>query len=537
MISLSDFLAFDFTDDIKFVYPIKSPEKIKIQSISILEPPVEQFVRKDEIVISTALSVRDNSRLLYNFIYDIYASNAAALILAFPNDSYNQLDDIKEQFQNLNFPILTLPWSHLFSDLVDNTIKQLLNEEKKFATHLDSLQKELLTLYLSSKTLDDAAKMIKKYLDCDIWIIDVNEKVKGSNLKLLSSERDISTEFLNDDCYKIEIASGDKLYGYIFFRNYPTHDSEDLQTIKQSIITPLALWFDKEWSLLDSNKKAKRDFVWKISQGSFSTSQEIYSKAEILEINTDCSYICFVGYIVPKAEIEKGRWKIDAENTFIIQSVKNVIREQLINAAHSLDLSVMATLHKNTLIVYLEKPMADMEFKTANTYLDSLDNFLKQSLPNIALIWGFDNQEMPLDKLSQSFHNAKTALDIAIQSTSHTLRNCYQFSIRQKILLTLCNDSETLEMAKNTINNLIQYDEAKHSELVKTLHCYFQANYNISETARIMHLHRQSLIYRLNKIEKLCKLSLKNHEDLFILEICMTLSKQFNEMKTQYSKN
>jgi len=40
-------------------------------------------------------------------------------------------------------------------------------------------------------------------------------------------------------------------------------------------------------------------------------------------------------------------------------------------------------------------------------------------------------------------------------------------------------------------------------------------------------LHRQSLLYQLNKIEELTSLSLKNNNDVFLLEICMRLLSDF----------
>ena len=39
------------------------------------------------------------------------------------------------------------------------------------------------------------------------------------------------------------------------------------------------------------------------------------------------------------------------------------------------------------------------------------------------------------------------------------------------------------------------------------------------QTARSLHIHRQSLSYRLEKIEQLTGMSLGSHEDLFLLEV------------------
>ncbi|WP_369405119.1 helix-turn-helix domain-containing protein [Piscibacillus salipiscarius] len=46
---------------------------------------------------------------------------------------------------------------------------------------------------------------------------------------------------------------------------------------------------------------------------------------------------------------------------------------------------------------------------------------------------------------------------------------------------------------------------------------------NVSQTARALNLHRQSLLYRLRNIEKLTKLSLVDADDSFLLEFSVRL--------------
>ena len=50
---------------------------------------------------------------------------------------------------------------------------------------------------------------------------------------------------------------------------------------------------------------------------------------------------------------------------------------------------------------------------------------------------------------------------------------------------------------------LKQYDEDNHTDLYQTLYDYLRNNCNMAETARQLHLHRNSLLYRLNQIREL----------------------------------
>ena len=129
----------------------------------------------------------------------------------------------------------------------------------------------------------------------------------------------------------------------------------------------------------------------------------------------------------------------------------------------------------------------------------------------------------PVDTLNLGYKNAQKALKFCIDSDGTIHCKCFQFSISEKIISLLRNDEEIRLTASNILNSLKNYDTIHNSDYTDTLKTYIKANYNISEAARLSNLHRQSLIYRLDKIEALTGLSLKNHEDLFTLELCLMI--------------
>ena len=78
-------------------------------------------------------------------------------------------------------------------------------------------------------------------------------------------------------------------------------------------------------------------------------------------------------------------------------------------------------------------------------------------------------------------------------------------------------------MARFIALNRIRIKSSSVQELLLTLSQYIRCNYNKNETARELNLHRQSLIYRLKKIEELTGLSLNDHDSLYLPESCLRL--------------
>ena len=60
-------------------------------------------------------------------------------------------------------------------------------------------------------------------------------------------------------------------------------------------------------------------------------------------------------------------------------------------------------------------------------------------------------------------------------------------------------------------------------ELQSTVNCFLQNNLNIAETARQLHMHRNTLIYRLNQIQKETGLDLRNFEDAMLYKLAVMI--------------
>jgi sugar diacid utilization regulator len=75
-----------------------------------------------------------------------------------------------------------------------------------------------------------------------------------------------------------------------------------------------------------------------------------------------------------------------------------------------------------------------------------------------------------------------------------------------------------------TLRPLIEYDEARHAELVQTLRAYLRADTNLTRTSRLLMVHPNTVVYRLRRIRELCGRDPHNMEDLQILFLALKLS-------------
>ena len=67
-----------------------------------------------------------------------------------------------------------------------------------------------------------------------------------------------------------------------------------------------------------------------------------------------------------------------------------------------------------------------------------------------------------------------------------------------------------------------------------TIQCFFENNLNVSETSRKLFVHRNTLVYRLEKIRKLTGLDLREFEHAITFKVALMVKKYLNSKPSKY---
>lgn len=75
----------------------------------------------------------------------------------------------------------------------------------------------------------------------------------------------------------------------------------------------------------------------------------------------------------------------------------------------------------------------------------------------------------------------------------------------------------------NAIEKLFRYDEENHADLVKTLKCYLKNNLSATKTQETLHIARTTCLYRIQRIEELTHLNLREPDVQLYIRILFRL--------------
>lgn len=228
--------------------------------------------------------------------------------------------------------------------------------------------------------------------------------------------------------------------------------------------------------------------------------KEIEKKAEILNIEINKKRVIIL--IKTKAE----EYKI----------VRNFLKENLSQEDFLIELG-------NEKFVIL-KTIRDEKEQKILEYLKELHENLKEKT-KIEISIAVGNFVENLKKIENSFKEATLALEIKqiFQNSDDIIfyNNIGIERIIYKLPISICEIFLAEVLKKKKIKNL-------NEEILFTINSFFDNNLNISETSRKLFIHRNTLVYRLEKIKNLTGLDLRNFEDAIKFKLALMIQKYLN---------
>jgi sugar diacid utilization regulator len=358
----------------------------------------------------------------------------------------------------------------------------------------------------------DILKEIKKISNYKMAIID-----PLGNVIATTSDFSIAHEILPVKSKKaIELKVDSHHYGYLYFDERSEALTENIKIIKS--IVELIIEQSKHTKILTSDEK-------RIDQIAYD-----YFNTDSLK-NSDLARVLRSFGV----DIKKNRVavliEINDEDYLRLYSEKNIDgeREEIVaRTKRGIErvLSTFYTQHKENLVFYMggntflilkdmgEKPKSyQEEFKKS---VSTLHYDLKTEIMTELTI-GIGNYWSGVTGLKESYQESKTSLKFGEHIWGKNKVYHYDSFGVIAPLFSGANKDNTV-FSKEVISKIV--DKKK---LLSTLKIYFEKDLSLTATAKYFKIHRNTLIYRLEKIEKLTNLDPRKFDDAFRLYMALIL--------------
>ena len=152
-----------------------------------------------------------------------------------------------------------------------------------------------------------------------------------------------------------------------------------------------------------------------------------------------------------------------------------------------------------------------------------------QEYPSSQARCGIGTIAMALEDWRVSFKRAGQALDMARRLREDQPLYYADLSI-YRLLFQIEHSPELIAFQEETLGSLLSIDGAQ--ELIHTLEAFFQHNGNLSQTAEALFVHRNTLIYRLERIASITNLSLDKPENRLAIQLALHIHRMTAPMRS-----
>lgn len=236
---------------------------------------------------------------------------------------------------------------------------------------------------------------------------------------------------------------------------------------------------------------------------------DIYLKSRELRFNSDVLRVVFLVRLVDK---------VDVSAFDLIQGLFPDRNKDFVINVSETDIALIKEIGNQV-------DSKDLE-KLARSIADSLGaEFYSHVLV------GIGTTVESIKELARSFREAQVALEVGkVFDTEKTIVSYDNLGIARLIYqlpTTLCDMFLREVFKKGSIDSLDQ-------ETLFTIQKFFENNLNVSETSRKLFVHRNTLVYRLEKIKKLTGLDLREFDDAIVFKVALMVKKYLDSNPIKY---
>lgn len=358
---------------------------------------------------------------------------------------------------------------------------------------------------MASRLFQGIVHQMKEAIDRPFGIVDESSVIIAcSDLEKIGEMHEIGTpvgaETVQHGAYTYKVIGDVQQPEYIVFVEGTDPQAAKYATILSIAFTNIKLYYDEKY---DRSNFIKNVIMDNILPG------DIYLKARELHFSGDVARVVLLIRVLTNNDVSVfdviGRLFPDRSKDYIINISENEVA--LVKEVHT------------------DIELKDLE-NLASIIVDTLaGEFFTSAVVGIGTTVG------GLKDIARSFKEAQVALEVGkVFDTEKVIVSYENLGIARLIYqlpTTLCETFLHEVFKRGSIESLDQ-------ETLFTIQKFFEHNLNVSETARKLFVHRNTLVYRLDKIHKITGLDLRKFDHAIVFKIALMVKKYLKANPVKY---
>lgn len=183
----------------------------------------------------------------------------------------------------------------------------------------------------------------------------------------------------------------------------------------------------------------------------------------------------------------------------------------------------MTQNHSFYLMIEVDKSFSYTDF--INEIARSISEEVSKNINNLTVSIGIGEKACRLNEFRSAVSEAKNAMEISKRLYGkNSIGDCRKLGVH-KLFFGIENQDIMLKLYNEKLGKLKGHEKNSSNELLNSLEAYIDENRNIGNAAERLFIHRNTMKYRINKIEEILECDLKDDKTMFNIMLCLKIGR------------
>ncbi|WP_168119078.1 PucR family transcriptional regulator [Paenibacillus sp. HB172176] len=517
-----------------------------VSSVNMMDAPdIIHYLKRNELLLTTAYAVKDQLDTLETLVSHMADAGCAGLAIKTKRFLEEIPDSVIEQANRLALPILELPLDYSLGEVLNSALSRILQSKSDELSYAMDTHHAFFNLILQGEGLSEIVEKLAELIGAPVMILSAKHELVGLSsiikprmgaMNKLIAQLSAQKQTLPAGLYQIEHAAPSDGAMYAMIQAIPTFQWQGyiIAFTNEGVMNKLhALAMEQAANVLgyellksqavkDRARRFKIDFFSELVQGEIKTEEEIVHRGKQYGLFPSEIMLC----VVCGRDSDEGGDTHKLNQAVAEQRAREIdqLYHRLNKQFSALDTPyVLFTLKDKCIAILSSKELlgsADGKRLLARHLIAIADNMASED--DIQLSFGIGS---PFNKLLDIPAAYKQALEAYQLARANQKQRFVQFYHTKEFadLLRLIPYEDLQEYLRDTFEPWGGIDENEQKEWHKTLRVFYDNHCHIGETAKQLYIHRNTVLYRLNRIEQLTGTQVRNPADSLRIRMALLI--------------
>lgn len=501
----------------------------EVKSVNMMDAPdIIHFLNENEFLITTAYHFKDHPHMLTELVIAMAKQRCAGLGIKTKRFLDKVPDEVIQLANELSLPVIELPLNLSLGEIVNHSLRAILDQRASELTFALETHKQFTKIIMDGKGIGLLLQDLSKMIHRPVQLVDQHFKpLNHQSIEKIfpSISEGIAIPSTMTSAISFSIPSSKETYtlfpihiserkkGFLMIKgDIESNDHLTSLTIEQAT-NVISFSLMKESALRQQARSIRNDFFLHFLNGTFSSQEEIIGRAGEFSLKNEQRYICVVG------KIDGDQYQPTfAERHEQADDIYDYIEGEVSSAGYKVHFFTKGEIC--ILLFEAEESTINPSLYSEKLLLNLQDKVFKYYQSSIS--FGVSN-------LCHTFLNVKNAYKDALDALSQgklSKRTGFIQTFQAKDITELIRTVPQDDLKNFYSFALGRFTDIKVEEeqtLLETLSVYLETHCQISETAKRLFIHRNTVVYRIEKCEEILGKSLKDSETTLQLRLALRI--------------